>query len=178
MSEEEFLALVACLAGDFKNAYGTGAAWEIAAQVAIAIALKSKFGIEKAREIAYADSKESCDFGFTYKGKKYAIELKVEAPDGKFGGSPLGSSMVGDVNKLHGFAEADEKWFLIVAISERARKILMAQLDRGDSWIGRETDGVAIALCNIATQPRGLPWTHYSPDVLSADKKNVRGHGF
>lgn len=178
MSEEEFLQLVASCAAYFKDAYNTGAAWEIGAQIAISIKLQKEKGIPKPREFTYPGSEEKCDFSFTKNGTVYAIELKVEASDGRFGGTPMGTSMVGDVNKLHTFDGAVEKWFMVVAISDRARRILMAQLDRGDSWIGTEKDGVAIGLCNINTYPRGLPWVHVDDSVVSADKQNVRAHGF
>jgi hypothetical protein len=167
MTEEEFLNIVLQGAGRgcYKEGYESHAQWEIHAQVVISAFLKSGYGIQDVREMIYPGSKEHCDFGFTHNGETYAVEMKVENYDGKFGGLHLTQATISDVNKLHGF-NADNLWMLIIARSENAKKGLIEVAERGDSWvIGTESDFMA-ALCNIKTYPHNLPWMRLDKSTL------------
>ncbi|TCO76522.1 hypothetical protein EV699_1293 [Plasticicumulans lactativorans] len=168
MTEADFLNLVMQGAGrgSYEEGWESGAAWEIHAQVVIAAFLRSGYGITDARELAYPGSQEHCDFGFTHDGRKYAVELKVEnKKDGKFAGMSLDQAMLTDVNKLHAF-NADELWFVVIARSNDAKGRLLATAERGDSWIVDHEGGFLAALCNIKTQPHGLPWARYEKSAL------------
>lgn len=172
MTETEFLNLVHQGAGrgSFEEGWESGGAWEIHAQVVIAAFLRSGYGITDARELAYPGSQEHCDFGFTHQGRKYAVELKVEnKKDGKFGGMSLDQAVLTDVNKLHAF-NADELWFLVIARSDNAKQRLLELALRGDSWIVDQEAGFLAALCNIRTQPHGLPWQRYEKQALKLEQ--------
>ena len=174
MNENEFLnAVLQCAArGRFAEGYDSGGPWEIAAQVAISASLRAGYGITNCRELKYEGSSEHCDFGFSLAGETYAIELKVEAGDGKFAGTSLQQAITSDVNKLHDF-DADHNWFLVIARSDGAKDRLRELVLRGDSWNTDEEAGFLAALCDINTIPHGLPWVRMDEEGLRADRANL-----
>ncbi|MEH6353498.1 hypothetical protein [Pseudomonas sp. 3JA] len=170
MTEKEFLNVVLQAAGvhpdDFSGApdqftkgWTSHAHWETAAQVEIAHHLKRAYVTEaKLREIYYPAPyyPEQVDFYFELDGSSYAVEIKVEGVTGNFAGKNLQEAITRDVHKLHGF-NADHRWVVIIAVTQKNRNLLEMTLNRGDSWI-YDAEGSFIAyLCNIDTYPHGLP---------------------
>lgn len=187
MTEGDFLNVVLQAAGvhpqdfsgtpsQFNKSWISDGPWESAAQVEIAYHLKRGYMINaKVREISYPApySSEKVDIYFALAGQTYAIEIKVESTNGKFGGANLQESITRDVNKLHGF-KADNRWVVVIATSQKNRDLLDKTLNRGDSWVFDSEGAFTAYLCNIDTYPHGLPMERFQE--LSAPFNFITTH--
>ncbi len=187
MKEEEFLNVVLQAAGvhpqdfsgtpnQFNKSWTSQGPWEHAAQVEIAYHLKRGYSVDaRVREInyPYPYQSEKVDFYFVLDGHSYAVEIKVESTNGLFGGCNLQESITRDVNKLHGY-NADYRWVVVIAVSEKSRQLLNKTLNRGDSWTFDVEGQFTAYLCNIDTYPHGLPLSR--SDELSAPYNFITTH--
>ena len=78
-------------------------------------------------------------------------------------------ALAGDVEVFGLAFNADELWFLVIARSDNAKQRLLELAMRGDSWIVDHEAGFLAALCNIKTQPHGLPWQRYEKQALKLE---------
>lgn len=146
MEPVDFLKIVASQSSHFADAIGSGAAWELPAQVDINTALRNS-GVSIAREIRYPGSSKSVDFAFVQGSTLHLVELKVESATtkGHFSGTTIENALSGDREKLEDFDEGDfmtgsgwtgcKKWCLFIAYSPSSKLKIdnMADFDHHSS---------------------------------------------
>lgn len=135
MDERAFLNLVLQLAPQLAGAVSTGAQWEVLAQTLIGSKLLEAYGVI-GREIPYPGTRESADIGFSYEGKHYLIELKVESATnaGQFAGKSLLTAVSSDVEKLRTYTDPRHtlvRWVLCIAYSRASKEKMREMLDDG-----------------------------------------------
>lgn len=136
MDPDDFMKIVMSKAEEFRLAIQTGAQWEIAAQNAIADALRNR-GYAIAREVKYPGTQQSVDLAFQADGRLYLVELKVESAQRAtlFAGLPLRRAFNEDKDKLAGFdvdgylrgtgLAKGRKWVVVIAYSGDAKRQML-----------------------------------------------------
>lgn len=134
MNEKDFLNVVLQASNLYVSAISTGAQWEVAAQVFIAMKLQQGYGV-MGREIKYPDSnKKAVDIAFQYNQINYAVELKVESANeaGKFAGVSLKSALSEDAEKIKNFnLPGAKKWVVCIAYSSTSKAKLRKMFTQG-----------------------------------------------
>ncbi len=98
---EHLIRAVLSLESRIVGAIESGAQWEIWLQVELMAALRNRYGIN-GREWTLPGTSESVDLAFTYKGRYYFVEIKVESAHnaGQFAGKTCEKAVEADLEKL------------------------------------------------------------------------------